>query len=161
MNLLKKLALVLFVSAFVACSSDDDDNNFPNESEIPTSASDVDPDNSPEEEGIQEGSFSIVGRWVGTGYIEDGEMYPLEEGECAEHLTFDNKDIMSVNYSYNGEECVEDEIVFGAYTRDGGKLNVFIEGEKVSLTIEITETTLKLSGIDGEEVWTDVFEKMQ
>ncbi|MBD0824769.1 lipocalin-like domain-containing protein [Aestuariibaculum marinum] len=159
MNLLSKLALVLFVSTFVACSSDDE-GNFPSENEVPTSAEDINPETSGQEDGIQEGSFSIVGYWVGTGYVEEGETYSLGADDCGEHLTFDNKGIMSENYENIEGECELDETVFGAYTRDGGKLNVFIEGDQVALTIEVTETTLKLSGSDNGEAWTDIFTRI-
>lgn len=159
MNLLKTLSVVFFVTLFIACS-DDEETNFPSESEVPTSADDINPETSGDEEGIQEGSFSLVGYWVGTGYFEDGVTYPIGEDECAEYLTFDNKGIMSENYENIDGECELEETVFGAYTRNGAKINVFIEGENKTLTIEVTETTLKLSGTDNGETWTDVFSRL-
>jgi len=160
MNVLKKLALVLFVSAFVACSSDDDETNFPSESEIPTSKDDINPETSGEEEGIQEGSFSIVGYWKLTGYIEDGETVTLTEGECGDEVVFDNKGVMTTEFDFNGTDCEETEVAYGAYTRKGNTLNLNFDGEKEVLTIEVTETKLKISGTDNDGAWTDIFEKM-
>ncbi len=161
MNLLKNLALILFVTAFVACSSDDnsDEGNFPSESEIPTSEDDINPETSGEEDGIQEGSFSIVGRWELTGEEVDGEFVALGEDECADIVVFDNKGVMSTEFDFDGTTCVEEEVGFGAFVRDGNTLSLNFEGDKVVYTIEVTENTLKVYGTEDGEAWVDVFVK--
>lgn len=162
MNLLKNLALAFAVVAFVSCSSDDEGNSkedFPSQSEVPSSVDDINPDTDAEEDGIPEGGYSVVGRWVKVASIEGSVEEAVEH--CGDELILDDKAIAFTEFEYESDTCIEDESGIAAYRRDGDKLYLtFDDGSEDSVGVEVSENELRTSGTDDGVKWVDVFERM-